>query len=135
MIEVALVLIFLGPSWVFAALYYYFGIRKHLASPEREILNANLAKVGLFWSDSDGTFKTLSDGAIEQDQARFLRSFLIMTGFLSLLSIVGMFLLILIFISGRPRLEHNTFKSILVNNRSLSTAEVEAQVADLKSRV
>src|SRR5437879_5458870 len=100
--EAILVIAFIAPSWIAAFLYLQFGVRPHLRSPELRILNSNLQKVGKYWSNSDGNFKAYHEGALEDDHKRMYRSFLIMTALLSILSIVGMFLLILLFISGRP---------------------------------
>lgn len=49
------VLLFIAPTWVFAAFYYYTSLRKHLLSPQMATLNENLAKVGLYWSNSEAS--------------------------------------------------------------------------------
>ena len=131
--ELLLILIFVAPSWIFALFYYQFALRRHLRSPELDLLNANLGKVGLYWSNSDGDFRELQPQAIEDDRKKALRTFLLMTGFLSFLSVVGMLLLILIFISGRPRLEMNTFASELVKNADLPPDQIQALIRELRS--
>jgi hypothetical protein len=133
MIELVLVLAFVAPSWLAAAFYYRYGICPHLRSQELKILNINLAKTGQFWSNSDSNFKMLSEGAYEHDIQHMYRSFLIMTALLSLLSVVGMFLLILIFISGRPRLERNVFASDLVRSENLNVAQVQGLIAEARA--
>ncbi len=135
MIEVALIALFVAPSWIFAFLYLHFGIYRHIRSPEMALLNQNLSKVGMFWSESAGDFRLLNEGSAELDREKMYRTFFIMTAFLSLLSFIGMLLLILIFVSGRPRLERNAFNSELARNRELTPAEVQALVNELRSFV
>jgi hypothetical protein len=135
MLELFLIIAFIAPSWIFALLYYRFGILKTLKSPQLVVLNGNLAKIDLYWSTSDGTFKVLSEAAVEADRAHMVKTFFMMTAFMSLLSVLGMFLLILIFVSGRPRLERNTFESSLVRNGDLNATDVQLQVDELKSLI
>jgi len=130
--ELIVILIFIAPSWAFAFLYLMFGIRPHLNSAELATLNLNLAKIGQYWSNNDGDFRPLSDGAIAADREKLIRTFLIMTALLSLLSLIGMLLLIALFVSGRPRLEMNTFKTDLVKRSDLSAAQVKDLVEELR---
>lgn len=127
------ILLFIAPSWLVAVLYYWLSMRPHLLSPEMQVLNGNLAKIGLYWSNSDGSFRELSEGAVERDAEQARRHFWTMTTLLSLLSLVGMLLLIAIFMSGHPRLERNTFNSALAKDPALPAGEVSKLVEEIKS--
>lgn len=135
MIEAVLVLTFIAPSWIFALYYWYFAARPRLRSESLKTLNFNLAKVGMFWSNADGNFRPLGPESVARDGQRMLRSFLIMTSLLSVFSIVGMILLILIFVSGHPRLERNTFASALTQQTDLTAEQVSQIVAELQSTI
>ena len=133
--EAVPILLFIAPSWLVASLYYWLSMRPHLASTEMGILNRNLGKVGLFWSNSDGTFRDLSEGAIARDSERARRHFWMMTALLSLLSILGTIMLVFAFMTGYARLERNTFESRLAKDPDLAPDEVLKIVQEIKSFV
>lgn len=134
-VEAIPILLFIAPSWIVAGLYYRFSMRPHFRSQEMVILNQNLKKIGLFWSNCDGTFRELGANAIAHDLRRAQRNFWMMTALLSLLSVLGTFILVAIAMSGHPRLERNTFASELVKDPNLSPEQVKETVAELQSLI
>jgi hypothetical protein len=133
------ILVFIAPSWIVAALFYWLSMRPHQQSPAMAVLNTNLHKSGLYWSNSERNFKEAGPGAAAEaaahDTAKARRQFWIMTTLLSLMSLLGMFLLMAIFMSGLPRLERNTFASRLATDPNLSAAEVTGLVEELKALI
>jgi hypothetical protein len=129
------ILLFIAPSWLVACLYYWLSMRPHLSSEKMALLNQNLSKVGLYWSNCYGDFHTLGENSVARDMRRARRNFWLMTGFLSLLSILGMLLLIALFMSGHPRRERNAFASALVSDPSLSPEQVSEAVREIQALI
>src|SRR5262249_35240362 len=119
--------------WLVAVLYYWLSMRPHLNSPELVVLNGNLKKVGMYWSNCDSTFEDWTEGCVIFDINRAKRNFWLMTTFLSVLSVLGTLLLIAMFMTGQPRLERNAFQSRLAREPGLSVDEVRALVEEIKS--
>jgi len=133
--EVVPVLLFLGPCWLLAGLFYFFGMRPHLRSARLGILNGNLKTIGKFWSNSTGAIVDLSEDAIERDREKYIRSFLIFTAVLSLFSVLGMILLGLIFMTSRSRLEIQIFNSRLVSEPDLSAERIHQTLEEVRALV
>lgn len=120
-------------SWIAGLSYLNLRIQKQYRSHGLTTLNNNLARVGLFWSNRNANFLALAEGSPEEDHRSVKKSFLLMTTILSLLSVFGFILLILMMFTGRPRREKRTFQSDLAQKSSLSLVEVETLVAELKN--
>jgi hypothetical protein len=116
----------------------YYLTYKKLTSQSLSNLNTNLKKIHLFWSNSSSDFTPLTEGAVEADAKKALRTSLLV-GFLGVASVVGFILLFLVVISvhflARSRKERATFRSALTDDTSLSAQEVEALVQDLRGIV
>lgn len=108
--------------------------RKKLQSRKLKILNANLEKIGMFWSNSQGDFATLTGESIQADAKKTQRVNMFMA-FLSLWSVIGFLLLLVVVTSlhllARSRKEVATFQSALVENTDLTDTQVEKLVREL----
>lgn len=108
--------------------------RKKLQSRKLKNLNTNLEKVGLYWSNSQGTFATLTPEAIDADARKTQRVNLFMA-FLGLWSVIGFLLLLIVVVSvhmvARSRKEIATFQSALAVDTDLARAQVEDLVRAL----
>ncbi|QDK38172.1 hypothetical protein [Bdellovibrio sp. NC01] len=135
MIEIVLGVWFacLSLSAIVVSINFYL-TRKQLQSRSLQILNQNLVKIDLFWSNSNADFNTLTENAIQLDARKTLRNTLLV-GFLGIASVPGFLLLTAVVLSvrflARSRKEVATFRSELAE-RDLSKDEVERLVSELR---
>jgi hypothetical protein len=105
-------------------------------SAKYAMLNQNLAKIGLYWSLSSESFKSVSEGSALKDEQSAARSYLFM-GALGLLSAFGLLFLIILTLSlqflVKNRLTRRVFHSALTSDTSLSAEEITKLVANLKA--
>lgn len=98
-------------------------------------LQANLKKVGLFWSDAQDRLVPWTTDAAEVEDRQSGRSMTVAGLLLSALSWPGAFFYLLIIYSvlviARSRTEKRIFSSPLTKNSSLSPAEIESLVRDI----
>lgn len=108
--------------------------RKKLQSRKLKILNTNLEKIGMFWSNAQGDFATLTAESIQADAKKTQRVNMFMA-FLGLWSVIGFLLLLVVVTSvhllARSRKEVATFQSTLVENTDLTRTQVEELVREL----
>ena len=123
--------------WLSSGLYLMFVWRRQLRAPERKVLNENLKKIGLFWSAKKDDFLSLDRSSIQREDAGFLRSLLIITAVLSLLSLPGFLIQVVFLFSigfmARSRKEANTFSGLLVSDSSLSADQIRLLVAEINT--
>lgn len=124
-------------SWLIAGGFILFVFRRRALSPERGVLNANLAKIGLFWSSRSDDFVPLSRGNVARDRLDSMKSILLMTTIFSALSLIGLIATIVMMSSiaflARSRLELGALAGPLAREPGLSPEEVTAQIAELKN--
>jgi len=117
-------------SMIVVGFNFYFTYQR-LQSDQLKILNENLAKTNLFWSNSHGDFSPLTSGAVENDRIKTLRNTALM-GLLGLGSLPGFVFLLIIVLSlnilARSRKEVATFDSALAKDRNLERGEVESML-------
>lgn len=136
MIEIVLGVWFtcLSLSIIIVSINYHL-TRKQLQSRSLEVLNHNLSKVGLFWSNSNADFTPLTENAVQLDAKKTLRNTLLV-GLLGIASIPGLLLLTAVVLSvrflARSRKEVATFRSDLVETEDLPVEEVEKIISDLR---
>lgn len=136
MIEILLGVWFVSFCLSMMTLIYGFTLtRKKLHSSKLQNVNANLEKVGLFWSNAISDFAPLKENAVRLDQKKTLRSAL-MIGLLSLGSVLGFLLLFIVTISvhfiAPSRKEKAMFRSALANDPNLTSDQVTRVVDELK---
>jgi hypothetical protein len=135
-VEIIPVLLFLGPCWFLAGWHYWFGIRRHFASEKLRVLNLNLAKAGLYWSNVNNEVQPLEGpDSLAKDRAKYVRHFLIFTSVLTILSVVGMILLGLIFLTSRSRLEIRLMESRLASDSGLQADEIQPVLEEVRRLV
>lgn len=112
----------------------YWALVKELRSESLGVLNANLKKIGYFWSLAQENFARLEKDSIEKDVQAAKRSTL-MLGLLSLGSAVGFFLLLAITLAMRilkpQRHSRAIFQSDLAKDRGLPPSEVSRLYQEL----
>ena len=100
-------------------------------STELKTLNANLVKVGLFWSLSNETFWPLEELTPEEDFKKSVRGYLLL-GALGLFSVLGLLILFVVSVSIhkliRNRTAESVFKSELSRRPDLEVKSIEALV-------
>ncbi len=108
--------------------------KKRLHSKKLQILNVNLEKIGLYWSNSQGDFCDRLANSVEDDKNKSLRNVLL-TGFLGLGSVPGFILLFLLVISShklaRSRKETSTFLSQLAQAELNDTEKIKKIVSEM----
>lgn len=111
-------------------------MKRQFHLPTTTHINANLGKIGLYWSDAESNFAELSSSNTEADRARSYRNAVLMGLLFSIGSWAGFFFLFLIMVSlrfiARPRLERAVYASELALNQNLSTQDVQKIVTTLK---
>jgi hypothetical protein len=110
-------------AWNFTA------VSRQVRSESLRRVNANLGKIGFFWSMTREDFCRIGEFTIEGDAKSALRSTL-MLGLLSLGSAIGFFLLLAITLTMRllksNRRGRAVFHSALATNADLSAEQVQA---------
>lgn len=103
-----------------------------------KVLQVNLQKVNLFWSESNGEISTLEQGTPAQSERRYFRSVIIFGVIFFFLSWIGFFVQLLIMISLRylamPRLERALFASKLARDE-MSEKQVRDELQLLRGTV
>jgi hypothetical protein len=110
--------------------------RRRRQSERLKILNANLAKVNLFWSDHRDALLERghqSDAQLEETELRALNRSLLTSGLiLSAMSWLGFFFLSVLFLSmrvlARSRLERRLFEDALATDPHLEAEKVQCLV-------
>lgn len=112
----------------------FYLVQKKLESKKLEILNLNLEKINLYWSNTTEDFLPLEAEGIKRDKQKTLRNALLLSLF-GLGSLPGFILLVVVILSihflAPSRKTKATFSSPLAFE-NLSAAEVESFVKDLK---
>ena len=107
--------------------------RRH--SHGAEIVQTNLRKLGLFWSDSADRIVPLEEKSAEIESRRSQRTIGYTGMILALLSWAGVFFLLVIMLSerffARSRRERRLFTSSLVQNLDLSANDVRREIENL----
>jgi len=102
-------------------------------NPRYNLLNANLKKMGLFWSLSSEDFLPLGELNPEEDARKLRRNFLLMGG-LGFLSFPGFFFLAIITASMRwlkSRKAQRVFRSDLAHAPDLDAAQVKTLIEEI----
>lgn len=117
-------------------LWHTMFLHQQFRSQKLATLNANLQKIGMFWSNSDRNFASLTSNSIEDDKKRTLRSFWMIGFVLSLLSVLGLIILTAVVLSmrflARTRRETAVFRSPLCVS-DMTVDEILAQIGELKT--
>jgi len=115
--------------------WHYLYVRNQINSSEFQTLNANLQKIGLFWSQTEDNFATLEVDSIGLDHQKAKKTVVFM-GVLAFASLPGLILLTVVILSSRylvrSRLESQVFASQLASDSRLSAAVVTELVEDFK---
>jgi hypothetical protein len=127
----------LVPSSALTALHLFL-FRRKIKSQEMQTLQANLHKVNLFWSESNGEISTLEQGTPTQSERKYFKNVLIFGVIFFFLSWIGFFVQLLIMISLRylamPRVERALFASRLAKEY-LTEVEVRSELQILRGTV
>ena len=117
-------------------LWHYSFVHRQTQSPKVQTLNANLEKVKLYWSQSEGNFAALTPNSIEADHKKAKKSVLYI-GILAFGSLIGLILVTAVILSSRylarPRREVRVFQSPLVSEVNLSTEQISLLVEELRT--
>ncbi len=108
--------------------WHYYSTQKNFSSTKLTILNENLARVGLFWSNATADFADLKENCYAQDRQKVNQSILLI-GILALGSLPGFLLLTTVVFSlhffARSRKEKSVFASPLSTEKDLPFVEIE----------
>lgn len=100
-------------------------------------LNYNLKKVGLYWNLNNESFTELGHSSPEAEAQKSIRSYIYLA-LLGLLSILGLFLLIITSYSlrelAKSRLTVAVFKSELTKNKELTAEQVRAFITEIQQQ-
>lgn len=128
-----IILIGSGLSLVAGVIIYLTELRKYKSS-EFLLLEKNLRQINKRWDDLNKSIDDYTIGGKSAEADRQINTILIFTGVAILLSWLGFFFYLLIYISikklGRNRLSDKVFDSTLVQ-KELSAAEVQSVVAEI----
>lgn len=116
------------------SVWNFVAVSRLLKSKSLKVVNANLAKVGMFWSMNADNFETLKEGAIELDGQRLVRSTL-MLACLSLLSIFGFLLLLALTVSMRILRTNRKTKALFLSPLAKQPNLDESAVRELVSEI
>lgn len=125
------------PSSGLTGLHLYL-FRRKIHSKAMAVLQLNLQKVNLYWSESNGEISTLEQGTPSQSEKRYFKSVVIFGIVFFFLSWIGFFVQLLIMVSLRylamPRLERALFASKLAEHE-MSESEVRNALQLLRGTV
>jgi hypothetical protein len=114
---------------------YVFLRERRRHSHGAKCVQSNLAKLGLYWSDSADAIVPLTPTSADDESMRSKKTIGYTGLILSLLSWLGVFFLLVIMLSerflARSRRERHLFTSELVCNPSLDANEVRRTIEDL----
>lgn len=114
----------------------FYITRKHLSSEANLILNQNLNKIGLYWSNVSADFVELSPGAIEQDAKKTLMNSW-RVGILGFLGMPGFFFLVIVVVSvnilAKSRKEKAVFESLLAKDKNLNLEQIKDLVQKISA--
>jgi hypothetical protein len=120
-------------TWAVALVFFYRKIRPQFESKSFQILNQNLNKVEMRWSNKNSDFSSLKTGSLEEDRNLTFKSFFLITTLCSLVSVLGFLLLFLVLLSGKSRKERIVFKSPLASEVNLEKDQVIRYMEEIKN--
>lgn len=115
-------------------LYVFMRERRRRSKGARTV-QANLAKLGYYWSDSEDAIVSLTPSSAEDEALRSKKTIGYTGLILSLLSWLGAFFLLLVMVSegflARSRRERKLFTSSLAHETSLDASDVRRAIVEL----
>lgn len=118
-------------SWHLSFVRSSFNSKKYL------ILNQNLKKLNLFWSNTESNFVELHENSLAEDRKKALRT-VALIGILAFASLPGFLLVLASVLSirylARPRKERFVFQSDL-SDKDLEIAQIKDLVGQAKERI
>lgn len=121
------------PSASLTGLHLFLQKRK-LETTAMRRLQANLEKIGHYWSDTDSSVLPRSSESLSQDFEKYRRSLFVFGGICLFLSWLGFFAQLMVMVSirylARSRLEQRLFASDLVEE-NLPADHVKARVDEI----
>lgn len=116
-------------------LWQFQTVNQQLKSKSLLILNRNLAKQNLSWSNNESNFASLTAASIQEDGDRLRRNTLMLEIF-AFLSVLGLVLVFLVILSirylARSQKEKAVFGSALARDSALSSDQVQALINEFK---
>ncbi len=120
-------------TWCVALVYFYRKLKPQFASKSYQVLEKNLNKVNLSWSNKNSDFVLQDPELFEKDKSSSFRSFFLITTLCSLLSFLGFLLLFLVLMTGKSRKERLVFASDLAHKQNLDASDVLKSVEEIKA--
>lgn len=120
-------------TWWVALTYFYRKLKPQFSSKSYQVLEANLNKINMSWSNQNSDFVPHNPDCLESDKNSAFKSFFLITTLCSLLSFLGFLLLFLVLMTGKSRKERLVFASPLAQKQDLAVSEILKLVEDIKA--
>lgn len=101
-------------SLIFGAIVFYMELSKFKDSRYLQ-LQKNLNTVQLRWNDLAGDLESILDGSFEKEKNKLITTLSMMTGFAFLLSWIGLFFFIIIYISFKKIARGKKYHKLILN--------------------
>lgn len=120
-------------TWCVALIYFHRKLKPQFVSRSYHVLEQNLNKVNLSWSNKNSDFIIQNPEQSEKEKVSAFKSFFLITSLCSLLSVLGFLLFFLVLITGKSRKERLVFASALARKQDLTAQDILKIIEEIKA--